>query len=133
MTPAMKKPVLPLARLALGSALIAAVLALYGSFLSETHLAESPLNVARKQPGLDGVNRATIQFAAYFLPFGLGLGAAFAGGHVMREIERRGRAHAGNRYAVFAIMVGGLAAVVSGCMILAIFVWRHVPTLYGST
>ena len=133
MTPAMKKPVLPLARLALGLAMVAAVLALYGSFLSETHLAESPLNVARKQPGLEGADRVAIQFAAYFLPFGLGLGAAIAGGHVMREIERRGRAHAGNRHAVFAIMIGGLAAVVSGCMILAIFVWRHVPALYGST
>lgn len=130
MQPAIPKRVLPLAWLALGAAMVAAVFALYGSLFSETHLPGSPLNIARKQPGVEGASRASIAFVAYFLPFGLGLGAAFAAGHAMRAIDLGGRVHAGNRHAVFAIMIGGLAAVVSGCMILALYGWEYVPALY---
>lgn len=131
MTAEVRKSVLPLAWVAMAAAFIAAVLALYGSFFSELHLSGSPLNKARRQPGLPDANRNLIVFAAYFLPCGLGLFAAIAGGKAMRTIEARGRIHAGNRYSVFAIMIGGLASVVSGCMILAIYLWPHVPALYS--
>ena len=130
MTAEVRKPVLPLAWVALAAAFAAAVLALYGSFFSELHLPGSPLNKARRQPGLPDASRGAIVFAAYFLPCGLGLAAAFAGGKAMRTIEARGRVHAGSRHSVFAIMIGGLSAVVSGCMILAIYLWPHVPALY---
>lgn len=128
-------PTHPLARAALVTSLVAAAFALYGSFLSETHLAGSPLNVARNRDGLEATRGPTaarywLQFAAYFLPFGLGIGAALAGGHAMKAIERRGGTHSGNWSAVFAVMIGGLSAVVSGCMILAVFAWKHVPTIY---
>jgi hypothetical protein len=127
-----RKPVLPLAWLSLIAALIAAVFALYGSFLSEIHLPNSPLNVARGGSGLIGGNTALIAFAAYFLPFGLGVIAAFAGGRAMRMIEERGRVQAGSRHSVFAIMIGGLAAVVSGSMILAVYGWSHIPAIYSN-
>ena len=32
--------------------------------------------------------------------------------------------------AVFAIMIGGLSAVISGCMIFAVYGWKYVPTVY---
>ena len=48
----------------------------------------------------------------------------------MRRIEARKEAYTGSRHAVFAIMIGGLSAVVSGCMILAVYAWRYVPTAY---
>jgi len=125
-----RKRILPLAWVALFAAFAAALLAFYGSFFSELHLPGSPLNTARKQPGLADSNRGAIAFAAYFLPFGLGLAASFLGGKAMRMIDPSGRTHSGNRHCVFAIMIGGLAAVVSGCMIFAVYVWPHVPALY---
>jgi hypothetical protein len=127
-------PAHPLAVAALVVSLVASGLALYGSFLSETHLAGSPLNVARGAEGLPATNskatRYAIQAAAYFLPFVLGVGAALAGGEAMRAIERHAGRYSGNWQAVFAVMVGGLSAVVSGCMILAVFVWKYVPAAY---
>jgi hypothetical protein len=125
----------PLAWAALAAGLVASGLALYGSFLSEKHLAGSPLNVARNDPGLEstrepGASRTWLQFAAYFLPFLLGVGAAVAGGEAMKRIERLPGSHYGNRHAVFAIMIGGLSAVVSGCMILAVYAWKYVPAAY---
>src|SRR3954464_9436535 len=111
-------PVHPLGLAALLTAIVAAALALYGSFLSPKHLAGSPLNVARNEPGLAAtrdskVTRYTLQLVAYVLPFGLGLGAALMGGEAMKAVERSNGAKGGNRHAVFAIMVGGLAAVVA--------------------
>jgi len=67
---------------------------------------------------------------AFVLPFVLGLGAALAGGEAMRRIERDTEKYGGNFEAVFAIMIGGLAAVISGCMILSVFAWRFVPAAY---
>lgn len=129
------KPIHPLAWAALIMGLCASALALYGSFLSEKHLPGSPLNTARNDPGLESVRasngeRYALEAAAYFLPFILGIGAGLTGGRAMRLIEKRAPAYGGNRHAVFAIMIGGLSAVVSGCMILAVFVWKHVPTVY---
>jgi len=125
----------PLAWIALITGLFAAALSLYGSFLSEGHLDGSQLNAARNRAGLESTRtsettRLGIQFAAYFLPFALGVAGALAGGEAMRAIERDSEKYAGSRQAVFGIMICGLSAVVSGCMILAVFVWQHVPTLY---
>jgi hypothetical protein len=125
-SPHVRKPVMPLAWLAVGLAFVAIVLALYGSFLSEVHLPGSRLNAARKQPGLPDANPDTIRFAAYYLPFALGIAATLAGGQAMRSIEARGRIHAGSRHSVFAIMIGGLAAVVAGCMIFVTQVWPRL-------
>jgi hypothetical protein len=121
----------PLAAAALAAALLAAGLALYGSFLSEVHLAGSRLNEARNAPGAAFTRdskavRVWVQVAAYFLPFALGVGAAVAGGEAMKAIERTGGA-GGHLPAVFAVMVGGLAAVVSGCMLVAVYGWQYVP------
>jgi hypothetical protein len=128
-------PTHPLAIAAIAVALAAAVLALYGSFMSERHLTGSPLNVARKAPGLitertSKTTRYTIQFAAYVLPFFLGVGAALAGGEAMRAIERVPGRYSGSLPAVFAMMIGGLSAVVSGVMIVAVYVWKYVPAAY---
>lgn len=127
----------PLAAAALVVSLAAAGFALYGSFLSEVHLAGSRLNEARGGSGLSVTQqsarvRGAIALAAYFLPFGLGLTAALLGGDAMRRIDRRPRQFSGSLAAVFAIMIGGLAAVVSGCMILAVYGWRYVPSVYTS-
>jgi hypothetical protein len=129
------KPVHPLAWAALAMGLVASALALYGSFLSEKHLPGSPLNTARNDPGLESVRasggeRYALEAAAYFVPFVLGNGAGLVGGWAMRRIERSAPVYSGSRHAVFAIMIGGLSAVVSGCMILAVFVWKYVPTAY---
>src|SRR5262249_40374284 len=125
----------PLAIAALLTAVLAGALALYGSFLSQKHLAGSPLNVARDDPGLavtrdSKLARYALQVVAYVLPFVLGVGAALMGGEAMKAVERSNGAKGGNRHAVFAIMIGGLAAVVAGCMILAVYVWKYLPTLY---
>ncbi len=129
-------PTHPLALGAILTALVAAALALYGSFLSEKHFAGSPLNVARKEAGLvteqsSKTTRYTLQFAAYILPFVLGIGAALAGGEALRAIEKEPGKRSGSLPAVFAIMIGGLAAVVSGCMILAVYLWKYVPAAYS--
>ena len=133
MSEEVRRRILPLAWVALFAAFAAVLLAFFGSFFSELYLPGSPLNTARHQPGVPDANRGAIAFASYFLPFGLGLAAAFAGGKAMRRLEPHGdRVYSGTRQCIFAIMIGGLAAVVSGCMIFAIYVWPHVPALYGS-
>ncbi len=161
----MKPSVHRLAKAGLVAALLAFVLACYGSFAAERHLAASPLNTARANvtaaeptswygrlivraeaaafgDRLDRVMtertahsrraRLTLGAFAFVLPFVLGLGAALMGGHAMKLIERDTEKWGGNFEAVFAIMIGGLSAVISGCMILAVFGWRLVPNLYTS-
>ena len=66
----------------------------------------------------------------FVLPFGLGLAAAVAGGTAMRRIERAEGRYRGDAMAVFAILIGGFAAVIGGCMMLAVFVWRFLPSAY---
>lgn len=129
-------PVHPLAVAALGVAVVAAGLALYGSFLSETHLPGSRLNVARGRPGLEALRespakRGWVQIGAYLVPFALGIAAGLLGGDAMRRIDANPRRYSGSLPAVFAIMVGGLSAVVSGCMILAVYGWPYVPAYAG--
>src|SRR5204862_7961413 len=76
--------------------------------------------------------RVALGLFAFVLPFALGLGAALVGGRAMKLIERDTEKWGGNFEAVFAIMIGGLSAVISGCMILAVFGRRLVPNLYTS-
>lgn len=154
-----------LAKLGLVMALVAFVLACYGSFAAERHLASSPLNAARpnataaeptswygrlivraevavfgdrldrvmsEQTARSRRARLALGAFAFVLPFVLGLAAALIGGHAMKLIERDTVKWGGNFEAVFAIMIGGLSAVISGCMILAVFGWRLVPSVYTS-
>ena len=130
-----RAPAHPLSVAALTVGVVASALALYGSFLSEGHLSGSRLNAARDGTGIEAIRtsattRVTLQLAAYVLPFVLGVGAALMGGEAIKAVERRGGEAAGSPHAVFAIMIGGLSAVVSGCMILAVYLWPFVPTPY---
>jgi hypothetical protein len=158
-----KRSVHRLAKTGLGVSLLAFVLACYGSFAAERHLAGSPLNTARASTApaeptswygrllvraevaafgdrLDRVTtertahsrraRVAVGLVAFALPFVLGLTAALMGSRAMRLIERDYEKWGGNFESVFAIMIGGLSAVISGCMILAVFGWRLVPNLY---
>jgi hypothetical protein len=72
----------------------------------------------------------SLQVIAFFFPFVLGLIAAFMGGNAMSAIERESGRYAGNFQAVFSIMIGGFAAVISGCMIFAMYIWQYVPSMY---
>ncbi len=74
----------------------------------------------------------SVQAIAFFLPFLLGITAALLGGSALSAIERRHEKYAGNFQAVFSIMIGGFAAVISGCMIFSIYIWPMVPSLYTS-
>src|SRR5262245_58771077 len=175
-------------------AVIAGVLALYGSMHAEKHLAGSPLREARGSAGLlpprpaeykpfgDYVdhrvneeaeksgNRGwgskswswasaavtwvyrygrtetdryvlkqteqskivnyTLQLAAYVFPFFLGLAGALTGGWAMKIVQASGGKYAGNTLAVFSMMVGGLASVVALCMMMSLYVWPRMPSLY---
>lgn len=145
-------------------ALVAGVLALYGSMAAEKHLAGSPLREARGSAGLpaqpgswyerlwvkgetsvfgDRIDRKmlalterskianySVQIIAYVLPFWLGLAAALTGGWAMKAVQASGGKYAGNTLAVFSMMVGGLATVVGGCMMMSLYVWPLVPSLY---
>ncbi|MDY3556437.1 hypothetical protein R5W24_005603 [Gemmata sp. JC717] len=72
----------------------------------------------------------TLQIVAFVLPFVLGLGAALLGGSAMSAVERAGGTYAGNALAVFAMLIGGLAAVTAACMMVSLYVWPRVPSLY---
>jgi len=72
----------------------------------------------------------SVQFVAFALPFLLGLGAALIGSSAMAEIEESGGARSGNFQAVFAIMIGSFAAIITGCMILSVYLWPHLPSIY---
>lgn len=72
----------------------------------------------------------SLQVIAYFLPLALGIGAALTGGLAMKVIEQSGRQYAGNFQSVFSMLMGGFAAVIAGCMIFSLYVWRFVPSVY---
>lgn len=72
----------------------------------------------------------SLQIVAYVLPFWLGLAAALTGGWAMQTVQKSDGKYAGNTLAVFSMMAGGLAAVVAGCMMVSVYVWPHVPSLY---
>jgi hypothetical protein len=145
-------------------AVLAGVLALYGSMHAEKHLAGSPLREARGSAGLpaqpdswierqwvkvevslfgDRIDRKmlafteqskianyTLQLFAYVLPFFLGLAGALTGGWAMKVVQASGGKYSGNTLAVFSMLVGGLASVVAGCMMISLYVWPHLPSLY---
>jgi hypothetical protein len=130
-----RAPVHRLAIAAIVSAAVAGVLALYGSLMAERHIDGSPLNVARNADGLEDTRTSpgfsiAIRLAAFVLPLVLGIGACLLGGEAMKAVEKSNGAYSGSLPSVFAMMIGGLAAVVAGCMTVAVFVWKHVPSLY---
>jgi hypothetical protein len=134
-TPKATLPGHPAAIAALAIALAALALSFYGSFLGEKHMAGSPLNDARNEPGLSltrdsKIVRYSHQALAYFLPFALGIAATLTGAVGMRKIEASGGKYGGDTRGVFAVLIGGLAAVTSGCMILSLYVWKHLPSPY---
>jgi len=76
------------------------------------------------------IARYSLQIVAFVLPFVLGIAAALLGGSAMTVIERSGGTKSGNFQAVFAIMIGGFAAVISGCMLGSVYVSRYLPSIY---
>lgn len=74
--------------------------------------------------------RIAVEVVAFWLPFVLGIVAALLGGWAMKCIERERDRYYGNFHSVSSIMAGGLASIISGCMILNIYVWPHIPSLY---
>jgi hypothetical protein len=157
-------PVHRMAWLGIVTAVVAGVLALYGSMQAEKHIAGSPLREARGSSGLpakpasgaerlwargersvfgDDIDRKllalterskianySLQLVAYVLPFFLGLAGALTGGWAMKVVQQTGERYAGNTLAVFSMMVGGLAAVVAGCMMVSLYVWPRLPSFY---
>ena len=109
-------------------------LSLYGSLLSELHLPGSPLNAARNATGAEfaqsDAGLAGLLVVAYGLPFVLGVAAVVLGGRATQALEPQPAERVGHFAAVFAVMIGGLAAVVSACMLLAVYGWKHVPAWY---
>ena len=157
-------PIHRMAWAGIAMAVVAGVLALYGSMQAEKHLAGSPLREARGSAGLpakpaSGIERLwargeasvfgddfdrkmlalterskianySLQLVAFVLPFFLGLAGALTGGWAMKVVQQSGGKYAGNTLAVFSMMVGGLAAVVAGCMMVSLYVWPLLPSLY---
>jgi hypothetical protein len=76
--------------------------------------------------------RYSFQLIAFVLPFVLGLVAANLGGGAMSAIEHAGASRTGHFQAVFAILMGGFACVIAGCMIVSVFLWPLAPSLYTS-
>jgi len=161
---ARRAPVHRLAWAGFATAVVALLLAWYGSLYAEKHIAGSPLREARGSAGLPAepgpwyerlwervevrvlgdradtkilalterskIARYSLQVVAFVLPFVLGLVAALVGGSAMTAIERSGGTRAGNFQAVFAIMIGGFAAIIGACMIFSVYVWPHLPSIY---
>ena len=165
-----RAPIHRMAWAGIATAVLAGVLALYGSMHAEKHIAGSPLRAARNPAGqndappkpgnwherarawteeqvfghtTDDVDREilalteesrvanySLQIVAYLLPFALGLAGALTGGWAMKTVQASGGKYAGNTLAFFSMMIGGLAAVVAGCMMVSLYVWPHLPTLY---
>lgn len=76
--------------------------------------------------------RAAVHFVAFVLPLVLGLAAAWMGGCAMTAIERSSERRSGNFQAVFAVMIGGFATVIAGCMLFSVYIWPVVPAAYTS-
>ena len=159
-----RAPVLRQAMLSFILAVVALLLAWYGSLHAEKHLAGSPLREARgsanvvAEPGtwyervwdraearlfggqldrkiLELTQRSAsarylVQIVAFGLPLILGLLAALLGGNALTAIEQSGGTRSGNFQAIFAIMIGGFAAVIAACMVVSIYLWPPLPSLY---
>ena len=154
----------PLAWAGFAAAVLALLLAWYGSLHAEKHIAGSPLRQARGSAGLPAgsgpwyvrladraevaafgdrldakvlawteqskVARYSLHLIAFVLPFVLGVTAAVIGASAMKAIERSGGKYMGNFLSVFAVMIGGFAAIIGGCMMLSVYVWPHLPSVY---
>jgi hypothetical protein len=84
------------------------------------------LEATERSPGI----RYAMQFIAFVLPFVLGLVSARLGASAMTKIEKSHPRTSGNFQAVFAIMIGGFAAVIAGCMLVSVFLWPNLPSIY---
>lgn len=76
------------------------------------------------------IARYSIQIIAFVMPFILGIVAALIGASALKAIELSRGTFVGNFQAVFSILIGGFASVIAGCMMVSIYVWPHVPSLY---
>jgi hypothetical protein len=166
MTETRRAPVHRLAMIGFVLAVLALVLAWYGSLHAEKHIAGSPLREARQSANVIGepgswyerlahssevsifgghfdqkvfeaterspAIRYALQFIAYVLPFVLGLAAALMGGTAMSAIDQSAATRSGHFQAVFAIMIGGFAAVIAGCMLASVYLWPNLPSIYTS-
>lgn len=72
----------------------------------------------------------SLQIVAFVLPFAIGIGAALIGGSALSAVERAGGKYVGNALSVFAMLLGGLAAVSAACMMVTLYVWPRMPSLY---
>jgi hypothetical protein len=70
----------------------------------------------------------SLQIVAFVLPFILGIAAAIIGGNAMTAIEQSAGKRVGNFQAVFSIMIGGFAAIISGCMMLSFYFWPMIAS-----
>lgn len=76
------------------------------------------------------IARYSLEIVAFVLPFVLGITAALMGGTAMTAVEKSKGKYSGNFQSVFAILIGGFAAVIAGCMILSVYIWPHMPSFY---
>lgn len=123
------------AQVALGLAMTALGLSLFGALVAEGQLAGSPLNVARNRPGAEFTHadenaRMMLALVTYALPFVLGVVAAILGGRVVRTLDHQPGYRLGHLFAVNAVMIGSLAAVVSASMAFGVYGWPHIPRYY---
>jgi hypothetical protein len=75
------------------------------------------------------IARYTLQGIAFFLPGILGLTAVAIASQAMNAIEQQRGRYSGNFYCVFAIMIGGFAAIIALCMIFSVYFWPLMPQL----
>ena len=76
------------------------------------------------------IARYTLQIIAFGLPLVLGIAACLIGASAMKAIEQSRGALLGNFQVVFSIMIGGFASAIAGCMIVSIYIWPYIPSLY---
>ncbi|QJW94594.1 hypothetical protein [Frigoriglobus tundricola] len=72
----------------------------------------------------------SLHVVAYVFPFWLGLAAALTGGWAMKAVQQSDGKYVGNTLAVFSMLIGGLAAVLAGCMMVSLYLWPRLPSLY---
>lgn len=99
-------------------AVIAFVLANYGALLAPWHARADDLLVPA----------AVIPIVAYDAPLLLGVMAVCLGTFGLRAIERAHGQLGGDMPGVFAVMIGGLSAVVGAVQLFAFSIWPRVWT-----
>ena len=78
------------------------------------------------------IARYSMEIVAFVLPFVFGIVAALMGGTALTAVEKSKGQYSGNFQSVFAILIGGFAAVIAGCMLWSVYIWPHMPSLYTS-